>query len=66
MNSNHFFLVWCPTEEMPKTMHPTLETAKNEAMRLAKKFPSREFFVMNPIGVCKAIKVEWIDIKEES
>ena len=40
-----FWFVWAPTEQRPKRRHPTFESARAEAARLAALAPHKEFLV---------------------
>lgn len=45
------YLVWCPTHEMPKRIHPSFDVASREARRLAHTRPGAEFYVMAALAV---------------
>jgi len=43
----HFFIIYSPQGSSdPKHQHETLQSAEDEAKRLAVKHPSKQFFVM--------------------
>lgn len=44
-----FFVVWSPQGGPPTRRHPDMMAATNEAMRLAKANPGREFIVLRPV-----------------
>ena len=45
-----FWLVWNPGGNAPRFQHPSLESAENEAKRLARHAPGQEFFVLRPVS----------------
>jgi len=40
-----FWFIWCPTEVRPKRRHPTLASARIEALRLRTTAPDKEFLI---------------------
>jgi hypothetical protein len=47
-----FWLVWCPEGRYPpKFEHGTKLKAEKEAVRLAEKYPGKEFYVMECSGM---------------
>lgn len=41
-----FWMVWCPHGHSPTVRHATRTKAANEAKRLARENPDREFYVL--------------------
>lgn len=46
MNSNGFFVVWCPTHGAPNVRHRNRDAATAEAKRLARANPGLDFIVL--------------------
>jgi len=42
---DHFWFIWCPTQQRPKKRHASVELALAEAARLRHVAPEREFRV---------------------
>lgn len=62
-NNEAFFLVWSPTGQTPPVVrHPTFESAKAEAERLALQAPSSTFFVLEAVGFARKVQVQWTDL----
>lgn len=53
-----FWLVWTPYGQNPTKKHESQEEAQREAMRLLKKHPEKQFYVMYCDGVAEA-KIEY-------
>lgn len=56
-----FWLVWNERGSVPVYKHPTEQSARNEAERLA-KFNSGKFHVLALIGTCKKVDVQWENV----
>lgn len=56
-----FWLVWNEKGRTLTYKHPSLASAKAEAERLARKQPGDTFHVLQCIGSCRKIDVEWTD-----
>lgn len=61
-SKNDFFLVWNPAARAPQYRHPTLESARAEAERLASANPREKFYVLAPIGVAQRVDVQYTDL----
>ena len=48
----------------PTHRHPTLQSAKAEAERLARIDPTQEFVVLESVSACKKNDVTWTDAAE--
>lgn len=59
---NPFWLVWNPSNGVPTFKHPTLESAKAEAERLAAMYPNQSFFVLGTCGVARKVETLWTDL----
>ena len=57
MASNTFWLVWNPKRSVPAIRHPTQESARVEAERLARIQPGDEFFVLSAESVSRVVSV---------
>lgn len=44
-----FWVIWCPSQGIPMTTHDSLESARNEGIRLARKQPGDRFYVLSGI-----------------
>ena len=62
---NLFWLVWNPTGGVPTHRHPTFESAKAEAERLARLNPNTEFFVRTSVGVARKVESIWTDMEPD-
>lgn len=56
MKEQKIYLVWNPAGRSPSYIHPSHESAKNEAKRLARLHPDNKFYVLESVGV--ALKQE--------
>lgn len=46
-----FWMIWSPRgKRVPGFRHPTLESAKTEAIRLSEKLPGRHFYIFACLG----------------
>ena len=63
-NNMELFFVWNsgPRGLIPRFRHPSIESAKAEAERLAALYPNTEFHVLQSIGFCQKKEVEWTRI----
>ena len=57
MTTQPFWLVWCPESGAPTRKQPSLRVAEDEAKRLARQNPGKQFFVCAPV-----MKVEKIEV----
>ena len=62
MTLKPFFLVWNPKTEQTAFRHPDYTSARNEALRLAKKNPGQEFFVLGTH--CRIVKPPDVQVDE--
>ncbi len=62
MNNEKFWVVWQPESGSPMLRHKSLESAINEAERLAKNYENREFYVLEAVSVSKKIAVQTINL----
>ena len=55
-----FWLVWNPNGRQPNVRHATRESARQEALYLAKSCPGQEFYVLAPLSraVVSGLEVE--------
>lgn len=53
-----FWLVWTPSGVAPIVKHPSVDAAETEAMRLARRQPGQEFYVLAPCSQFKLTDVE--------
>ncbi len=60
---NPFWLVWNPVGGPPTYKHPSLESAKAEAERLARLYPGQSFFVLGTRGVARKVESAWSDLE---
>ena len=54
-----FWLVWCPDGRAPVYRHPSYESARAEAERLATGNPNKIFYVLCPAARCVKESVRW-------
>ena len=47
------YYVWCTTQGPPTLMHPNVESAREEAKRLAKMNPETDFIVLRSVEMIK-------------
>lgn len=59
---NPFWLVWNPQGGSPTFKHPTFDSAKAEAERLAKLHPNQSFYVLGTCGLARKVESLWTDI----
>jgi hypothetical protein len=57
------WFVWCPTGWPPKHQHQSIESAINEAERLAKAHPGQQFVVLETVGARMVDLVQRIDLR---
>ncbi len=55
-----FWLIWNERGHAPTVRHETKAGAKAEAERLARMNPGQQFHVMELVGTCRRVDVEWI------
>lgn len=48
-NEPPFWLVWSPQGQPPRYRHRTRSLAEDEALRLARECPGKEFYVLCPV-----------------
>ena len=48
---SEFWMVWNPNRYVPTVKHKTFDSAKNEAMRLARSKQDQEFYVLKAVGM---------------
>lgn len=53
MSDQIFWMVWNPRRDAPKCKHYTEYEARNEAQRLAAKFPGETFVVLRSLAEVK-------------
>jgi hypothetical protein len=46
-----FWFIWCPTEHRPKRQHPSLESARTEALRLHRLAPDKEYLIYKAVAI---------------
>jgi hypothetical protein len=56
-----FWLVWCENGGAPTVKHPSLDSAKREAERLAKANEGRTFHVLEVVGAATVRRVDWVE-----
>lgn len=56
-----FWLVWNEKGCTPTYKHESEDSARAEAVRLARKQPGDTFHVLRCIGSCRKIDVEWTE-----
>lgn len=56
---NTFWLVWSPDGHNPQHRHATDTLAKQEAERLARSNPGKEFFVLEALGSVVKSDLVW-------
>lgn len=54
-----FWFVWNPQRRAPSYKHPSKESAKTEAERLARLNPGEEFIVLESVATCVSRGVVW-------
>ncbi len=59
---NPFWLVWNPHGGVPTYKHPSFDSARKEAERLAAENPDQSFFVLGTQGVARKIERLWSDL----
>lgn len=59
-----FYIVWRPDGTNPKMIHETFDSAKTEAMRLAKNELGKRFYVLKSKGLAVDLGATWIESKE--
>lgn len=59
-----FYLVWCDGGDSPRHKHNSITSAENEADRLARLNPGKEFFVLIPSSktVERRVVIERFDV----
>ena len=56
-----FWIVWCDNGGVPTVKHPTVQSARAEAERLARTNAGRHFHVLQVIGSAVYAQVNWED-----
>jgi hypothetical protein len=59
-----FWLVWNEQGHIPTHKHPTEDSARTEAERLARANPGQQFHVLQLLGSCTFTGVDWSDQDE--
>jgi hypothetical protein len=60
-----FYLVWEPSSGYTKYRHSTQQHAEQEAERLARENPNKQFHVLTSLGFCYKNDISWQRPKEE-
>jgi hypothetical protein len=60
MGNDRFWFVWNPSGRSPSYKHPSLSSAKKEAIRLAGMNPGQEFIVLESAGRAE-LPIKWTD-----
>ena len=60
-NEKRFWMVWNPGNRAPSFKHKTQDAAKQEAERLAKLHPGKEFVVLQSVGTVRTRETEWVE-----
>lgn len=55
----NFWLIWNERGSTPTVRHETKASARAEAERLARMNPGQSFHVLELVGTCKRVDVEW-------
>lgn len=61
MKTPEFWFVWCEDGGAPRHKHPTEQSAKTEAERLARLNPGTKFCVLRLVGVCVKSDLQWME-----
>jgi hypothetical protein len=56
-----FWMVWCLQGRAPTTKHLSQEKARQEAERLARANPGREFVVLQSLGTVRVRETEYVE-----
>lgn len=56
-----FWLVWREGNQSPKFKHPTEESARTEAERLATLHPGEVFHVLTSVATCRPAGIAWVE-----
>lgn len=59
MTINNSYYVYEPSTGYTKQQHPTIESAKKEAERLASLNPEKEYQILVPVASCKKSEINW-------
>lgn len=59
-----YWFVWCPDSGPPTRRHFSLETAEEEAKRLAAGNPGKQFLVLELVGVAQKVDVSYRRCKQ--
>jgi len=55
-----FWMIWNPGNMQPRVQHESLESAKLEAERLARKHPGEDYIVLESVGKARCeLPVDW-------
>ncbi len=57
-----FWMIWRPGSSGFIYQHKSLDSAREEAKRLARQNPENYFVVLEAISYCRKIDVEWNDL----
>lgn len=60
----HFWFVWNETGSVPTFKHPTPESARREAEKLARMTPGQSFHVLQVIATARYQTVAWHEYGE--
>lgn len=59
-----FWVVWNPEAGNPTFRHPSYESARTEAKRLARENPDTQFFVLKSVGCAQRETVAWVGLHD--
>ena len=65
-NGRPFWMVWCPTGDIPRYRHDSEDSAHREAQRLSRDKPGRVFVVLQSVSAYQAKDLQVIDLRPPS
>jgi hypothetical protein len=66
MGNQPFWMVWSEHGRAPTYKHVTVQSARAEAERLARKNPGSKFHVLAALGHCTFNAVNWTEVDHDS